>query len=156
MSWLGDLLSGDGGSREDRERDRDARVRAAQLRKGVESAAAAVEDRHPEIARAALEAADRLVGRVPGVDPSVYDEHDRGHERPDEQGLTGDLPGDERAREMAGRAVERMDALHFALLQVSVQGLEPEEAGVPEATEAVREAAEELGAASAAAGGGEG
>ena len=155
MSWLGDLLSGDGSSSGGRERDRDARVRAAQLRKGVESAAAAVEARHPEVARAALEAADRLVERVPGVAPAVYDEHDRGHERPGEAGLAGELPGDERARELAGRAVARMDELHFALLQVSVQGKEPAEAGVSEATEAVREAAEELGAGEPAATAGE-
>lgn len=144
MSWLGDLFSGDGGSGGPDERDRDARVRAAQLRKGVESAAAAVEDRHPEAARSAVEAADRLVKRVPGAEPSVYDEHDRGHERPGEEGLAGDLPGGDRAREMAREAVDRMDRLHFALLEVSVQGKDPDEAGVGEAVEAVREATEEL------------
>lgn len=146
MSWLDDLFSGDGGSRGGRERDRDARLRATQLRKGVESAAAAVEDRHPELARSAVEAADRLVERVPGVDPSVYDEHDRGHERPGEEGLAGDLSGDERARELASAAVDRMDRLHFSLLQVSVQGTDPDEAGVREAVDAVRQAADELGA----------
>lgn len=144
MSWLGDLLSGDGGSPDGGERDRDARVRAAQLRKGVESAAAAVEERHPGAARSAVEAADRLVRRVPGANPSVYDEHDRGHERPGEEGLAGDLAGGERARELAREAVERMDRLHFALLRVSVQGDDPGEAGVAEAVEAVERAAEEL------------
>ncbi len=153
MSWFGDLLSGDGGSRGDRERNRDARVRAAQLRKGVESAAAAIEERHPGIASDAVEAADLLVERVPGVDPSIYDEHDRGHERPGEGGLAGDLPGGERARELARAAVDRMDELHFALLQVSVQGRDPEEAGVAEATEAARRAADELESESAPAGG---
>ncbi len=155
MGWLGDLFSSDGGSPAARKRERDARVRAAQLRKGVESAAAAVEDRHPEIARSAMEAADRLVDRVPGARPGVYDEHDRGHERPGEEGLAGDLPGDERARELAREAVDRMDRLHFALLRVSVQGDDPGEAGVAGAVEAVREAADELGAAEEEADGAE-
>lgn len=155
MGWLTELFE-DGGSTDEGERRRDPRVRAAQLRKGVASAAAAARQRHPDAARSAVEAADRLVERVPGADPGVYDEHDRGHERPGEAGLSAELSGDERARELAREAVERMDRLHFALLRLSVQGAEPEEAGVREAVEAVREAADELDAAVPGAGTGDG
>lgn len=138
MGWLSDVFSGGDGSSGDRRRERDPRLRAAQLRKGVETAAAAVEDRHPEAAREAVEAADRLVGQVPGADPGIYDEHDPGHERPEAGGLEATVAGGERARELAEEAVDQMDRLHFALLRVSVQGASPEEA---ELEEAVRDTA---------------
>ena len=151
MGWLSGLFDGDGDA-SGGARDRDPRVRAAQLRKGVESAAAAARERHPDAARSAVEAADRLVRSVPGADPAVYDEHDRGHERPGDEGLSAELPGDERARELAREAVDRMDRLHFALLKLSVQDADAEEAGIREAVEAVREAADELGAGTAGGG----
>lgn len=152
MGWLSDLLSDDGsGSAEGG--DRDPRVRTAQLRKGVEAAAAALDDRHPGVARDAVEAADRLVERLPGTDPGLYDRHDPGHERPEAEGLEGEVSGGDRARELAGRAVERLDRLHFRLLRISVRGVSPEEAGIEEALEGVREMAGELTAGAGEGGG---
>lgn len=135
MGWLSDLFSGGNGSTDGRERERDPLVRVAQLRQGVVSAAAALEESHPEAARRANEVVDGLVGQLPGTDPDVYDEHDPGHERPGEAGLEARVSGGERERELAREAVECLDGLHFALLEVAVKGASPREAGLEEALE---------------------
>lgn len=112
MGWLSDIISGDE-SPDGRTGEEDPLARARQLREGVGRAAAALEERHPQLARAADEAAETLV-----------------------ESLAGDEEGG-RARD----AVGRLDRLHFGLLQVDVAGLDPEEAGVSEDVEAVRELA---------------
>lgn len=113
MGWISDIISGDD-SAGTHAGDEDPVERARQLRRGVGRAAAALEARHPELARSADEAADRLVGRLP----------------------------DDAGDELALDAVERLDRLHFDLLRVDVTGLPPGEAGVEEDVEAVLELAD--------------
>lgn len=123
MAWLSDIFSGDDGP-EGREAAEDPLERARQLREGVARAAAALEGRHPGLARSADEAAGELLERLPA-------------------------DGGESGRE----AVERLDRLHFALLQVDVTGRPPEEADAEEAVRAVRELAGDAPARTGPAGG---
>lgn len=113
MGWISDLFSDDDAPR-GRTAPEDPVSRARQLRRGVGRAAAALEDRHPALARSADEAAGVLVGSLP----------------------------DDVDRELARDAVGRLDRLHFDLLQVDVAGMTPDEAGLEEDVEAVRELAD--------------
>lgn len=113
MGWISDIFSDDE-SPEGRAAREDPVGRARQLRRGIGRAAAALEDEHPGLARRADEAADRLVGRLP----------------------------DDADGELARDAVGRLGRLHFDLLRVDVSGMAPEEVGVVEDVEEVRELAD--------------
>lgn len=113
MGWIPEFFSDDT-SPDGRATGQDPVGRARQLRRGVGRAAAALEDEHPELARSADEAAERLVGRLP----------------------------DDADAELARDAVGRLGRLHFDLLRVDVSGMAPEDVGVDEDVVAVRELAD--------------
>lgn len=112
MAWISDLLSDDASS-DSRAARQDSVERVRQLRWGVGRAAAALEDDHPSLARSADEAAGELVGRLP----------------------------DDAEEELVRDAVGALDRLHFDLLQVDVSGRAPDEVGVEDDVQAVRELA---------------
>lgn len=122
MGWLSDIFSDDPSADGRNGRD-DPVERARQLVQGVGRAAAALSDEHPGLASSATEAAERLLERLP----------------PDDA-------------ELARDAAERLERLHFDLLQVDVAGLPPGEAGVEEDVEAVRELAGRVPGGGAASG----
>ena len=115
MSWFSDLVSGS--QRDDGSRDAvDPAERARQLLEGVVSSSRASADELDDLAARAEEAARRVAEGVPSAEPT------------------------ERRS-----ALERLDRLHFALLQVAVQYEDPGEAGVEAAVEGVEELVDRLG-----------
>ena len=115
MSWFSDLVSGP--ERDDGSRESlDPAERARQLLEGVVSSARAAADELDDLADRAEEAARRIAEEVPSADPA--------ERRP---------------------ALERLDRLHFALLQVAVQDEDPGDAGVEAAVESAEETADRLG-----------
>lgn len=137
MSWLSDVFSGGDGDERTRA-DVSPLERARQLLEGVESSAAAMADEHRELARRSAEAAQRLTDGVGTAARGAGE---------------GARPG-ETERASLGEALERLDRLHFALLQVAVQDRAPEEAGAPAAVEAVEELAGRLEGSSSGGGAG--
>lgn len=114
MSWFSDLVSGS--ERDDAsEESVDPAGRARQLLEGVVSSARAADDEVGDLAARAEEASRRVTESVPSADA------------PERRS-----------------ALERLDRLHFALLQVAVQGRDPGEAGVEAAVEGAEEMADRL------------
>lgn len=127
MSWLSDVFSGSDG--DERERATLSPVeRAKQLREGVASTAHAVGDEHGELARGASEAARHLEEAI----------------RAAAEGTGGATPSPRTDRAPLAGALERLDRLHFALLEVVVKGEEPESVGLAAAIEAAEELAGRL------------
>ena len=114
MSWFSDLVSGS--QRDDGSRDSvDPAERARQLLEGVVSSARAAAEELDDLATRAETASRRVVEGVPAAEAS-----------------------EQRS------ALERLDRLHFALLQVAVQDEDPGEAGLEAAVEGVEEMADRL------------
>lgn len=174
MSWLSDIVSGDG---EDEETTVEPAERILQLRRGISAAASALPEERAETAREAVEAADRLADRVAELVETPGPGEDAELETPDlevdaagwlregparrreaggpagaEVAHAGPLPS-EVAREGAGL----LDDLHFSLLRMEILGVDPDALSVADTIEEVRALAGRLpDPDEASAGGGEG
>lgn len=143
MNWLSGLFSTSQEAASQVEQDPVERI--FQLRRGISRAAAALPEDHRELGRAATAAADEVAERVEALAPdaAVPDEvEDHGAPEAADAGEAGhDSP---LPRDTARELVERLERLHFHLLQVEVQGLSPDDLPFSEETEAIREMAGEL------------
>lgn len=132
MGWIANIFGGDSGdgAREHVPRERRLVERALQLCHGVASAARAVPDRHAEPAREAEDLAARLLERLqpvkdrleaatPGTIASAQGVAGPGGDGPSPEEVPP-IPEDE-----LGRAEELLDRVHFDLIRLKVQGLEP-------------------------------
>lgn len=175
MNWLSDIFSGNGGD-EARE-GKNPTERILQLRRGVSAAAAALPEERRSLARRAMEAADAVGDRVAAL-AELRDR--RALVGPEEREPEGgrerirDEAGAARRREAGGPvraavtdesgvpddwardAIERLGRLHFGLLQVELNGEDPDALPLEEDMDALRELAERLPAPGEDSGGGSG
>lgn len=142
MSWWSDIFGG-----ENRRVDRRAegagqsdRSRIAQLREGVESAAAALDPEHSELARdvtGVAEAVAEGAGARPDDDASSPGEESAGSELPD----------------LRAEVIEELGELHFDVIRVEVEDADPDELGIPDRIARLRDLTERLERAAGGSGG---
>lgn len=165
MSWMSDLLSGNDHEADGRDQPADARI--LQLRRGISATAEALEDTHPDLAHDAVAAADAVGDRVArllstaGEDGAAADEAaspppeaDAAGERRRSAGgaAVGAGSGGVLSGDVASEAVDRLEQLHFHLLEVEVRGADPEALPIAEELDGLRAIVDRLPAGDTTAG----
>lgn len=161
MSWLSDILSGDGEAQTGRSEPAE---RILQLRRGISAAAAALPPEHAELGDAAVAAADALADRVaelvetpaPGAEVEVETpaedvdaagwlragparRREAGGPAGSEIADAGSVPDD-----VAEEGAEVLSELHFSLLRMEIMGADRGSVAVEETIETARSLAERL------------